>query len=112
MLTLTKLLFLLVLAVLVFITPTALIDLLSPVVVIFVTWLVRLAKPKIPGWAVLGIATFFGSLAAWLITQVDPSASWFSQFAIAMLAVLIVEFKTQLQQGNDNSPAFNAKLKK
>jgi len=81
--------------------PTELIALLAPVVVFGVTYLVKWAIPKLPGWTVVSIVVpLLSVIVAWVAQLLVPGLSFLLQVVLGLLAVFINELIRQLQQGN------------
>jgi hypothetical protein len=69
---------------------------LTPFLLLFVTWLVTKVRPLIPGWLTLTFVTIVSAVLAW-ITQLlaTPELSWFWQFILGMVSIIIYQFLKQ-----------------
>jgi len=81
--------------------PIEIILLLAPIVVYAVTFVVKWAIPKIPGWAIVSVVVpVLSAIAAWVATMVNPEASFILQVFLGLLAVFVSELIKQFQQIN------------
>lgn len=74
------------------IAPTAatIVTWLTPFIVLGATWLVKVAKPVIPGWATMLVVTAISAAVTWASTLLEnPDLSWLQQFGFGLLAVFI-----------------------
>lgn len=85
---------------------TDLINILSPLVVFGVTWLVG-KLVTVPGWVVvMVIVPALSLLAAWLAEVMGATGlSFWAQFGINLVAVTVNEAIKQIGQGNKTSTA-------
>lgn len=68
----------------------------TPFVVLAVTWLVRVAKPIIPGWATMFVVTGISAAVTWASTLLDnPDLSWIQQFGFGLLSVFLHQLYKQ-----------------
>lgn len=71
-------------------TAATIVQWLTPFIVLAATWLIKVAKPVIPGWATMLIVTAISAAVTWASTLLEnPDLSWLQQFAYGLLAVFI-----------------------
>jgi hypothetical protein len=85
---------------------------ITPLIIMGVTWLVRKVKPKLSGWTIVWlIVPALAALLSFITTQLDLTTFGFwMQSVWNLLAIVITELIKQLNQGNDQSPNYNARL--
>lgn len=70
--------------------PASLIQLLTPLIVLGTTWIVRKVNPVIPGWATMLVVPLLSAAVSWATTLLDnPDLSWLLQFLYGLLSVFI-----------------------
>jgi len=79
--------------------PIEIILLLAPIVVYAVTFVVKWALPKIPGWAIVSVVVpVLSAIAAWVATMVNPELSFWLQVGLGLISVFVNELIKQFQQ--------------
>jgi len=88
-----------IIAIIAQVLPIEIILLLAPIVVYAVTFVVRWALPKIPGWAIVSVVVpVLSAIVAWVATMINPEASFLLQVILGLLAVFVNELIKQFQQ--------------
>lgn len=81
--------------------PTEIIALLAPIVVYAVTYVVKWALPKIPGWTIVSIVVpGLSVLAAFIATLLVPGLSFLIQVVLGLLAVFVANLIKQFGEIN------------
>ena len=79
--------------------PIEIILLLAPIVVYAVTFVVKWALPKIPGWAIVSVVVpVLSAIAAWVATMVNTELSFWLQVGLGLISVFVNELIKQFQQ--------------
>ena len=77
--------------------PASFVQLLTPIIVLGVTWVVRKISGFIPSWATILVVPVLSAAVSWATTLLDnPNLSWLLQFLYGLLAVFIHQFYKQI----------------
>lgn len=76
--------------------PSSLVAYLTPFVVLAATWLVRLVKPGIPGWATMIVVLLLSSATTYVTNLLSsPDVSPLIQILLGLGATFLHQFKQQ-----------------
>lgn len=76
--------------------PSSVVAYLSTFIVLIATWVVKLAKPSIPGWATVLVVAGLSSGLAFLTNALgNPELSWWAQFGLGLAATFVHQISVQ-----------------
>lgn len=82
--------------------PASLVAYLTPFIVLAVTWLARIIKPGIPGWATMVVVMILSTAVTWLTNQLgNPDMTFIQQFLIGLGATFVHQFKQQITDSSE-----------
>lgn len=84
------------------IAPAEIITLLTPLIVLIGTWIVRVIFYRLPGWAIVTIVVPVVSILVAVVNHllVQPDLNFIYQVLYGCLAVLLHQIYKQLQKGD------------
>lgn len=76
--------------------PSSIVVYLTPFIVLAATYLIRLVKPSIPGWATMLVVLAFSTLTTFLTDLLaNPDIGFFAQFGLGLASVFVHQLQKQ-----------------
>lgn len=76
--------------------PASLVVYLTPFIVLAATYLIRLVKPSIPGWATMLVVLAFSTLTSFLTDLLaNPDIGFFAQLGLGLASVFVHQLQKQ-----------------
>lgn len=77
---------------------SSLVTYLTPFIVLGATWLIRLVKPSIPGWATMVVVLLLSSATTFLTNTLgNPDLGWLQQFGLGLASTFVHQIYVQFK---------------